>query len=90
MCSADRDVVGDALEHGGIGGERAIDEGVHVVAGCLEPRDPRRVDQIGVQGEVELDVPGAGFDRVGHERAFDRDRCLDERVDAVVGALHAS
>ena len=30
---------------------------VHVMSRGLEPRDPRRVDEVGIQGEVELHVP---------------------------------
>ena len=58
--------------------ERGVEHGFHRVTGGFEPFDPRGVDQVRIEGEIELDVSGAGRDRVRHEPAFDLDRMRDE------------
>ncbi len=50
----------------------------------LEACAPVGVDEVRVEGEVELDVAAAGFDSVGDEFPLDRDRMLDELVQGRV------
>ena len=86
MCESDRDVVGDALQHGRISAERGLDEVLDTVSRRLESRDPRAVAQIRVEREIELDGSRAGGDGVGHERALDPDRVVHEVLEPLVAA----
>src|SRR5215204_2712813 len=47
-------VVRDALEHGGVGGDRGVYQIGDPIAVRLEALDPRRVDEVRVEREVEL------------------------------------
>ena len=52
-----------------------------VVPGRDEALDPRGIDQVRIQREIELDVSRACIDRVRHQRALDLDRVGDELLE---------
>ncbi len=76
---------GDGREDRAVGGERLLEQPADGVAGGFEASDPVRVDEIGIEREVELHVAAAGGDRLGDQLALDRERMLDELVRARVG-----
>ncbi len=86
MCRRGGDVVGDALQHREVRRDRRVEHAAHVVPGGLEPVDPRGIDQVRIQREIELDVSRARGDRVRHQRAFDLDRVRHERLERGVAA----
>jgi len=46
--------VGDALEHRGVGGDRRLNEVSDTMTLRLEALDPRRIDELRVEREVEF------------------------------------
>ena len=81
---AGRDAVRDALEDALVGGEGALEESLEAVPGGMEAAHPGVVDEVRVEGEIELDVAAARRDRLGDELALDRDRVGGELLDALV------
>src|SRR5262245_56200610 len=59
------------------------------MASRLEALDPARVDEVRIEGEVELHVSSTGPDRVGDELAFDLDRVRNELLERRVARGHA-
>jgi hypothetical protein len=80
-----RHAVGEFLEDGLVGGDRLLEQIRDPVPGSLEADDPIRVDEVGVEREVELDIATAGRDRVGDQSALDRNRVGNELLVARVG-----
>src|SRR6185369_3700802 len=54
----------------------------------LEALDPDRVDEVWVEGKVELHISRTGLDRAGDELVFDLDRVRDELLERPVARGH--
>jgi hypothetical protein len=85
-----RDARRDFLDHRAIGGERAREGIVQVVAGGGEAAAPALVDEVRVEREVELDVPAPGLHGLGDQVPLQVDHMIDELVEALVAAGGAS
>ena len=84
---ADRDVRGDALDDGVVGRDRPVENLVDIQPGRPEPLEPLRVDEVGIEGKVELDVASPGLDRVCDQASLDLDRVGYELLEVAVGVL---
>ena len=80
-------LVGDALEHGGIGRDGGVDEICDGAASCLEARDPRRVDEIRIEREVKLNLCTSCSYCLHHQLALYLNRSIGELLHRLVGAV---
>src|SRR5215211_3860354 len=83
-------VVGDALEHRGIGGERGVDEIGDPMTVRLEALDPRRVDEVWVERKVELQSHiWYGREGFPDDLALDPDGLFRELLHGLIGTCHS-